>query len=125
MIENKVEIGTVVVDVAESKDPTGDYVCVTFSTKVKQQSSPVSFEGLPEGFADIGSQIVQIVQTAMPPVARAQMNLAPRVAIWFTVDEWEALDRKYTIGDYVTFRVDPRGRIMGEVDDEPDRRLPP
>lgn len=89
-----------VVAVHPSYDNQGnEYICVEFGYRAPQIPTMVP-ASVPKEISDVIEAGRDMVRVMVPPQLQAQMSrYSSRLMLFLTVDEWERLQQKYTVGD--------------------------
>jgi len=98
-----------VVSVHPSYDNQGnEYICIEFGYRPPQIPTMVP-SSVPKEISDVLEASRDMVRVIVPPQLQAQMSrYSSRLMLFLTVDEWESLQQKYTVGDMfeVTLKLD-------------------
>ncbi|MHC1586495.1 MAG: arcadin 1 [Candidatus Hecatellaceae archaeon] len=108
MEEPAVSIPCKVISVHPSFDAYGsEYVCVEFGIEAQK---PPTVMSLPANLPQEASFIIPIL-SQLPKLMPQAKTYSKRLALYFTVEEWDRLPRKYQFGDEVEIRVMRDGTI--------------
>ena len=89
-----------------------EYICVEFGYRPPQFPTMIP-TNVPKEVSDMMEASRDVVKVIMPPQFQAQMRTyANRLALYLTVDEWENLQRKYTVSDEFTVTLRDDGSIV-------------
>lgn len=104
-----------VVSIHPSYDNQGnEYVCVESGFRPVKMPTMVP-TSVPKEVSEMIEASKQMVKVVVPPQIRAQMRTyANRLFLFLTTDEWENLEKKYTVGDEFEVTVKPDGNITAE-----------
>jgi len=101
-----------VVSIHPSYDAQGnEYVCVEFGYRAPRMPTVVPASA-PREVSDAIRASKEMVRVIVPPQLRAHMHrYANRLTLYLSMDEWESLQQKYTVGDEFEVRVNNDGSI--------------
>lgn len=102
-----------VVSIHPSYDAQGnEYVCVEFGFRPPRMPTVVP-ASVPKEVSDALRASKEMVSVVIPPQLRAHMHrYANRLTLYLSMDEWESLRQKYTVGDEFEVSVKNDGSIM-------------
>ncbi len=94
-------------------DPQGiEYVCVELGYRPPRMPIMVPSD-VPKEVSDIIQASKDMVRVVVPPQLQSQMmNYASRLTLFLTIDEWEGLQQRYTVGDEFKVIIRPDGSLL-------------
>jgi len=101
-----------VVSIHPSYDaPGNEYVCVEFGYRPPTMPTVVP-ASVPREVTDAIQASKEMVRVIVPPQLQAHMHrYANRLTLYLSMDEWESLQQKYTVGDEFEVSVKNDGSI--------------
>jgi len=88
-----------------------EYICIEFGYRPPQMPTMIP-TSVPKEVSDIFEASRDAIKVIVPPQLQAQMRTyASRLALYLTTDEWESLQRKYTVSDEFTITLKSDGSI--------------
>jgi len=101
-----------VVSIHPSYDAQGnEYVCVEFGFRPPRMPTVVP-ANVPKEVSDAIRASNEMVRVVVPPQLQAHMHrYANRLTLYLSMDEWESLQQKYTVGDEFEVSVENDGSI--------------
>ena len=89
-----------------------EYVCVELGFKPPRMPTMIPSD-MPKEVSDIIEASKDMVKVIVPPQLRTQlMNYANRLTIFLTPEEWENLQKRYTVGDEFKVMIRPDGSLL-------------
>lgn len=109
---SEVSFNIKVVSIHPSYDAQGnEYVCVEFGFRPPRMPTVVP-ASVPREVSDAIRASKEMVRVVVPPQLRAHMHrYANRLTLYLSMDEWESLQQKYTVGDEFEVSVKNDGSI--------------
>ena len=88
-----------------------EYICIEFGYRPPQMPTMIP-ANMSKEVSDMIEASRDVVKVIVPPQIQAQMRTyANRLALYLTMDEWENLQRKYTVSDEFTVIIKSDGNI--------------
>ncbi len=88
-----------------------EYVTIEFAYRPPRMPTVVPSD-MPKEISDMLEASKDVVRVMVPPQFQAHLrNYANRLVLYLTVDEFESLQQKYTVGDEMKFVIKPDGSL--------------